>query len=144
MQSVQKEEMLSEILWQVIDRPSLLGILTGGGLTAMLSAKFEDAVAGRTEIDGRPYLAERVPFKIEVSDEPAFFGELVAVDPQSPLSASAGIVHIVGRKPSRLSRQLEICVLSARRGGPLGPAVRATPSGRFRFIPVHTTLEVEP
>jgi len=143
MQSVQNEEMLAEILWQVIDPPSLFGLLTRGGLTATLSADFEDAISGYTEIAGRQYLAERLPFKIEANDEPAFFGELIAVDPVSPLSTSAGIVYIVGRKPSRLSLQLEISVLGARRGGPLGPAVRVTPSGRFRMVDGYSTLEVE-
>jgi hypothetical protein len=99
------------------------------------------AGCGRGSIATRPIPERAVG---GVRERVAFFDELIAVDPVSPLSSSVGIVHMVGRKPSRLSRRLEISVLSARRGGPLGSAVSVTSSGRFRVVDGHTTLEVEP
>ena len=142
MQRLQEDPLLEDILWEVIEWPSLLGVLWSVGVRASLVPDFASARPAVVEIDGREHEAERVQVATEVNGEPAFFAEIVAVDPAWPLTATAGIWLIRGHAPSRPERTFELKLLAAQRGPRSGAAAALLPNGTIVLFPGATTLEV--
>jgi len=143
MQAVQEEKLLADLLWEVVEPPSVLGVLLNAGVAAVVRADLASSKAGQLVLDGRTHEGERAPIAILVNGEPAMFAELVAVAPSSPFTMSGGILRISGQHPSRPSRRLEIQLVAARRGNHRGKVVTVTGAGGFRLEREATTLEIE-
>jgi hypothetical protein len=111
---------LQGILFQVLDKPSLIDVFGHGS-----SRSIHFAFLGAAKMDGRnlfegvddPAEFYRVAFNIEIFEKPAVAVVLYVMPPAPPLEVSAGVVGIVAFSPSTPDKVVVVRVLSSVPGG---------------------------
>lgn len=127
---VKEDPILSSLMWEVVEPPSLLSVIWNLGVTVTLRAHFTQAVRARSP---PPHLPDTgavwwVPFTLLVNDSPALFCELLVTSPWAPITLSGGIVGIHARHPSRPDLQFTMALLAARRGEPSAASTGTCPA----------------
>ncbi len=118
---VVRDDHLSEILWQVVRKPSLLSIILHLGAKVSLQPRFADTVRAA----GLPrHLAAQqpagmpswvVPFTVTVNDSPALYADLLVTGPNPPRMLCGGILGLTARHPDDPELRFELTLLAARR-----------------------------
>lgn len=111
LQIVQDDEVLSPILWQVVQRPSWWSVLRHLGAQVVLRPAFQDL---RREPDGGPVC--RVPMTLWVNGDEALRFELLASTPARPFALCGGIVGATARHPKDAELEFGMLLLGARSG----------------------------
>lgn len=113
MQSV---DCLEDILWSVMEKPSLLSMVANLGvkLDVVLGS---DVVELETDtlpaaLRGRPVY--RLPITIQLNERPALDCFLTVTTPGPPLELVAGVVRVEGWRTTDPSRRVELELLGAR------------------------------
>jgi hypothetical protein len=110
---MQRKE-IDGVLWQLIERPSLLSIALNGGVSLGLSMNPEDA----TDEPVSPVPAAgpvcRVPLKMDVNGTVAMRCELMVAPPTPPLGPCNGLLGIDAVNPRDPSKRVTIRLLAAR------------------------------
>lgn len=113
---VQRTEGLSEILFELIDLPSMWSLLRKGGVNT--NFRFANENLGPTDDSawnlGLPVY--NVPLVLELNKHRALDITFVATGPRPPLLPCAGVVALLAEKPGHKETYLALRILSARRG----------------------------
>jgi|GEM_PF-2997413 len=103
MTIAQGDEILADLLWDVIEKPSLFSLAMRWGVDLHLTPKYEESAPWtdpRGELDSLGPL-RRFPLEIDLNDEAALLLDVVVVPPRAPWTLTSGIVALEGRHPSR-------------------------------------------
>lgn len=112
---LRENEALGPLLLRVVRRPSILSIVTNGGVTLLLEARLEEAV----QVDPTPFGAPRAmryPVRILANGTLALEAAFFVVAPQPPNHLSAGVVAIDAWHPDEPERRFTMRLLGGRRG----------------------------
>jgi len=110
---VQQTEGLSDILFKLIDLPSMWSIARNKGVTANFQFGHKKIRERQVEA-GSPAVYE-IPLALELNGQDALHITLVATRPQPPLLACAGIMGLVATRPGAKDTWLAVQLLSAKR-----------------------------
>lgn len=115
---VQRTAGLDDILFKLVDLPSLWSMLRHGGVEA--GFQFQARFIARADATNREPPASKgayyFPVVMELNKQPALRITLLATPPQSPLLACAGITGMLAEKPGEKENYLTLRILSAHRG----------------------------
>lgn len=116
---IRKNELLSSVLWKVIDRPSLFSLIFHGGVTLSLNAQLTTSTPlPDTDLRGR--LAElpghRTTLRLNANDSPVLNTIMWVTEPHSPYRLSGGIIAVEGFRPSDARVRFRMELLAAKRG----------------------------
>lgn len=112
---LQNDALLSDILWQVIDKPSLLNVVASLGVTLELRADIEHATPRQTtDLPGWTRPSIEFPLVVSMNGTRSLEATIVATDPWVPLRLGAGIVSVVATRPSDPSVRFTARLLAAR------------------------------
>lgn len=112
--TLQENEALADYFWQVVEKPSVLSVITSFGVRATVGAHFEKAVPVTLPAHLPP--ADRafvVPMEIDVNGSPALLIDVVAIDAARPFALCGGMIAATARHPSKDVR-LEVQIVGAR------------------------------
>jgi hypothetical protein len=116
LQLIQSVESIEDVLWRVIEKPSVLSVALHFGVKLSLELGGEVEVLGADALppalNGRPVY--RLPLTIELNGEPALECHLTVTTPAPPLELVAGVVRIDGWRTSDPSRRVVLELLGAR------------------------------
>jgi hypothetical protein len=112
-EALQQCDALAPVLWEVVDRPSLLSVLFHGGVSLTLRADLERIVPATAGICGSGPGWE-LPIAIHANGSPALAAKLVCVEPRRPLQLAAGILAVEAVCPSDASRRFSLRLLGLR------------------------------
>lgn len=115
---VQKTEGLSDILFKLVDLPSMWSIARHKGVTA--NFRFVSQIKER-EVGAREFPVYEIPLVLELNSQPSLTITLVATAPRPPLLACGGILGLVATRPGVTNSFLAVQMLSARRGDTVTP-----------------------
>jgi hypothetical protein len=110
---------LREILWEIIDKPSLWSIIRHFG---RVEAGISFHSKGVHQVPSEPWgLSEsgavfQIPFTLDLNDEPALDCVMVVTEPRPPLLTSAGILGLSAHEPGAKNRRAVIRLVAARAG----------------------------
>ncbi|MCA8964910.1 MAG: hypothetical protein H6838_11270 [Planctomycetes bacterium] len=130
LDTVRNDPLLSPILWQVVQRPSLLSVIGNLGVSVVVQPRFLRATETVPPISEMPHGAVwRVPIDLFVNDAPALVAELVVGTSLPPFGVGGGILAAIARHPSDPEVEFEVLLLAARRGAaPLRAAAVSDPN----------------
>jgi hypothetical protein len=114
---VQRTAGLEDIMFKIVDLPSLWSIIKHGGVTAsfrMLSKQIAPAPATDWGLPETLPLYH-LPFVMELNGQPALNITLAVTSPDSPLLPCAGVVGLMAKRPDDEKRFLILRVVSAKR-----------------------------
>lgn len=114
---VQRTAGLEEILFKILDLPSLWSILRRGGVSANFRMESKRIAPADPADWGLPANAPmyHLPLVLELNKQPALNITLAVTSPQSPLLACGGIIGLQAERPGDKERFLSLRILSARR-----------------------------
>lgn len=113
VQEIQSTPGVEDILWSIMDKPSIWSVVRHGGKVQIgINVEEPTAIDPATWESPDPP-SYRLPVMISVYDQPALRCFLFVTSPRPPLVASAGIVGIVAVPPSRPADRLEIRLIAA-------------------------------
>lgn len=110
---VQNTEGLSDILFKLVDLPSMWSIARNKGVT--VNFRFKNEIKQR-DVGGGKFAIYEIPIALELNGQTALIFTMVATCPQPPLLASAGILGLVATRPGAKDTYLAVQVISAKRG----------------------------
>ena len=110
---VQQTEGLSDILFKLVDLPSMWSIARNKGVNANFQFGSKE-IRKRHVAEADPATYE-IPLALELNGQPALQITLVATRPHPPLLACAGIVGLVAARPGANDTYLVVQLLSAKR-----------------------------
>ena len=110
---VQQTEGLSDILFKLVDLPSMWSIARNKGVAANFHFG-NKKIRERTVAAGNP-AAYEIPLALELNGQAALHITIVATRPQPPLLACAGIMGLVATPPGAKDTWLAVQLLSAKR-----------------------------
>jgi hypothetical protein len=124
---VKHTEHLKDILFQLVDLPSVWSMVRHGGVNANLSILQDhltraDGTAWGLP-DSRPLYD--MPVVIELNKQPALKVTLTVATPLPPLLACGGIVGFVAERPGDKETYLTVRVISARHSTATAPLARS-------------------
>ena len=109
---IRRTDILLEILWKVVRKPSLLSML--GGVRVSGNSWCKQAVpATHALAQGDVF---RIPYRIVLNRELALKATITATGNASPLAVCVGIVEFAGQATDDPSRRILFRLLAARRG----------------------------
>lgn len=114
---VQRTAGLEDILFKLLDLPSLWSILRRGGVSVnfrMESKRITPASATDWELPPSAALYH-LPFVLELNSQPALNIALAVTSPEPPLLACGGIVGLIAERPGDKDRFLAVRIVSAWR-----------------------------
>ena len=114
---VQRTEGLSEILFELIDLPSMWSLLRKGGVNTNFRFANENLGPADDSAWNLGLPVYNVPLVLELNKHHALDITFVATAPRSPLLPCAGVVALLAEKPGQKETYLSLRILSARRGG---------------------------
>ena len=123
LQVVQRDAVLSPLLWEVIERPSLWSMVRHLGARLLLQPRFHAALSTSSPVAQLPISTWNVPMTLSVNDEPTLEFELAVTPARSPLCLAAGVLSAVARNPSDPAVEFRLLLLGARRGAHLSWAI---------------------
>lgn len=99
----QEDDLLASLLWDVVEKPSLVSFVTHGGLVLLLTADYSGSSPVSPPVPGAlvpgPY--DDLPVTISFNGTPALYLDLLVTTPSPPLGLSSGIIAFHGQHPSR-------------------------------------------
>jgi hypothetical protein len=113
VQEIQGTPGVDEILWAIMDKPSVWSMIRHGGKVQVTVNVDNPAVVDPAAWQSPDPPSYRLPVTIGVFDQPALRCFLFVTSARPPLVASAGIVGIVAVPPSRPEDRLEIRLIAA-------------------------------
>lgn len=111
---------LREIIWEIIDKPSLWSIIRHfGRVEAGITFHSKGVRHISSEPWGMPGSVElyQIPFTLNLNDEPALDCVMIVTEPRPPLLTSAGIIGLTAHQPGTKDRRAVIRLLAAQPGG---------------------------
>jgi len=111
---VQQTEGLSDILFKLVDLPSMWSIARNKGVTVNFHFGHKE-IRERQVAAGNP-AAYEIPLALKLNGQTALEITIVATRSQPPLLACAGIVGLVATRPGAKDTWLAVQLLSAKRG----------------------------
>lgn len=113
---VQRTAGLEDILFKILDLPSLWSILRRGGVSANLRMESKRIMPADATGWGLPANAAlyHLPLVLELNEQPALNITLAVTSPQSPLLACGGIVGLRAERPGDKERFLILRIASAQ------------------------------
>lgn len=113
---VRESAVLYDILWTVLDKPSVFSVIGNLGVRVSVHEDFAKAqqLAPLT-IAGQTFAAYELPVELQLNGRPALRSKVVVAEPASPLNLSAGILRLDAFQPSDPTARVSIRVLAARR-----------------------------
>lgn len=116
LDTVREDPLLSPILWQVVQRPSLWSVVSSLGVAIVVQPRFAQTQEVAPPLDGVPHArAFRLPIDLFVNDTPALCAELTVGTALPPFGVGGGILGAVARHPTDPDVQFEVLLLAARR-----------------------------
>lgn len=114
---VQRTAELEDILFKILDLPSLWSILKRGGVSANFRMESKRIAPADPADWGLPVNAALyyLPLVLELNNQPALNITLAVTSPQSPLLACGGIVGLLAERPGDKERFLTLKIVSAQR-----------------------------
>jgi hypothetical protein len=113
---LQRDSGMEQLLWKLIERPSLLSIVANRGVQMEVGLNGKDA---RPVPSGSVYgPAYRVPVLLTLNNRPAVRCEIVVARGAPPLGPCNGLLAIDATHPSDPSRRIAVRLLAAQRGAP--------------------------
>ncbi len=107
------------ILYEVIALPSLWSIVANFGVRPGFGIDFAGALRVAAElVPGASGEVWSVPMTVELNDQPALLGRLLAAPTNGPAAAGAGVYGLVGRHPTDARRRVHVQLLASRRAEP--------------------------
>jgi hypothetical protein len=122
---VQRTEGLSDILFKLIDLPSMWSIARNKGVT--VNFRFLNHVKQREIVAGKISVYE-MPITLELNGQPAMNFTMVLTSPRPPLLPCAGILGLVATRPGVKDTYLAVQVLSATHSNASAPTNSETES----------------
>ncbi len=116
LQIVQHDDVLSPLLWEVVERPSLWSVVKNLGAKVVLRPRFQAVRKAASPVPGVPVATWRLPISLYVNDEPALHVDLFVADPSPPFALGGGVLGATARHPTRPDLEFSLRLLSARRG----------------------------
>ncbi len=110
------DPLLEDLLFQVVDKPSLLSIATHFGVKVVVSWTNEGALARSIAV---PWFAGEVRntrCNLRVQGDTAACIDMLVADPRGAHAAGAGLVGLVARHPQDKGRYAVVRLLATRRG----------------------------
>ena len=115
---VQEVDELKDVLYAIVDRPSLLSLALNMGVDLLISAKLDvsERVAAALPPPLAGVQAYEFPAELSLNGKRALEVVIRACPPRPPLHAFAGIVSVRCTHPKEAERWMEIRQVGARRG----------------------------
>ncbi len=121
LQVVQGDPVLSPLLWEVVEPPSVWSVVRHLGARLVLEPRFHAALPASSPVPQLPVSTWNVPMTLSVNAEPTLEFELAVTPAGSPLGLAAGVLAAVARNPRRHDVDFRLLLLGARRGRLTGP-----------------------
>ncbi len=115
---IRENELLSSMLWKIIDRPSVFSILFHGGVSLSLNAQLTNAkTLPDSHLGGElsRLSGYRTTLRLSANGSPVLDAIVWVTEPESPYRLSGGIVAIEGFRPSDPKVRFRMEILAARR-----------------------------
>ena len=114
---VQRTSGLEDILFKILDMPSLWSILRRGGISTFFHMRSEHIALANGSDWGLPPAqpAYHVPMVLELNNQPALNITLVVTAPKPPLLVCGGIVGMLAERPGDKENYLTLRIISACR-----------------------------
>jgi hypothetical protein len=119
LQVVQDDAVLSPLLWEVVQRPSLWSVLSHLGARVVLRPRFHAAVEVPASAASGAARAWQVPMTLLVNDQPVLLTELLVGEPWPPFALGGSLLGATARHPEDGGREFALQLLAARRGPPV-------------------------
>lgn len=116
LQVMQDDRVLSPLLWEVVQRPSLWSVATSLGVRVVLEPAFHACTRVPAPAPAGP-VAWRVPMRLLVNGEPALALELDVGSAEAPFAPCGGVFAATAHHPQDGAREFALALLAARRGG---------------------------
>jgi hypothetical protein len=116
LQVVQDDDVLSPLLWQVIERPSVWSVVTNLGARVILRPRFHAAVEVPSAVPAVAPTAWQVPMTLLVNDETALLMDRFVTPSAPPVSLCGGVLGASARHPRDADVEFSLLLLAARRG----------------------------
>jgi hypothetical protein len=115
---VRHTEDLADILYDLIDKPSLWSVVRQVGVKVNLAFRPDKVAATKPGFWNLPadHGVYHFPLGLEINKKPALNITMVVTRPDSPLLACGGVVGMLAEKPSEPQTYLLLRIVSARRG----------------------------
>ncbi len=116
LQVVQDDDVLSPLLWEVIERPSLWSIVANLGARVILRPRFHAAVERASAVPAVAPTAWQVPMSLLVNDETVLVVDLFVTPSAPPVALCGGVLGAIARHPRDADVEFSLLLLAARRG----------------------------
>lgn len=117
LQVVQGDPVLSPLLWQIVQKPSVLSMLKNLGADVVIQPMFHATQrTGSLQEFGYEGSVWTVPMRLLVNDELALLTDLVVGAAAAPLHTCGGILGVHARHPRDATREFAMLLLAARSG----------------------------
>lgn len=126
-----ENRLVRSLMLEVVQRPSLLKLLTSGFQVTLSSDLRKDEPVDTVWGPG-----VRIPIELLINGDSALVGTLTAVAPRGALELAAGIVEFVGFAPHRPDEVLRLSLTRA-----LGPVAEADDGRHTKFIRAEYQIE---
>jgi hypothetical protein len=113
---VQDDPVLSPLLWQVVDKPSLWSLVQNFGAHVLVQPQFREARRVPSPVPAAGARVHRVPMTLSVNDAEALQTELLVRPSVPPFALCGGIVAATAWHPRHRDRAFTMVLLAARRG----------------------------
>jgi hypothetical protein len=130
LQVVQGDEVLSPLLWEVVQRPSLLSLIGNFGANVVVQPRFQLTERASPPSAVPAGEAWRVPMRLFVNDTPGLDIELLVGRTVQPFALCGAILSAVARHPSERGREFTMLLLAARCGTEPATSQRSDASRR--------------
>jgi len=113
---VQRTAGLENILFKIVDLPSLWSMIRHGGVNANIRMDSKHIAAASTTVLPLPTnpALYQYPLVLELNNQPALNITLIVTAPQPPLLSCGGIVAMVVERPGSQGAYMTLRVISAR------------------------------
>ena len=115
LNAIRDNEQLGQILWQVVQKPSVWSILVHLGVSTDITLSASEPWPHPLGPDAPDLPAYRVPMSIELNGTPALRCSIVVVRPWSPFAICAGITSVVAERPDDSGVRFRMRMVAARR-----------------------------
>jgi hypothetical protein len=114
---VRRSQALRDLLWQVVDLPSVFSVIWHLGVTVLVAENFAGSQPGAAFAVGDATVPTwTAPIELRLNGAPALRCRVRCTGPGSPLALCAGIVELRAASPSHPQRTVTMQLLGARRG----------------------------
>ena len=112
--ALRRNDQLASMIWQAVQKPSLLSVLLNLGVTADVELLPSELYPSSPPLPDWGLTSYRVPLKLDLNGVPSLLCSIVTIDPVAPLSVGGGIVSLIAQRPDASTR-LTMHLLAARR-----------------------------